>query len=358
MKLIPPFASALRNLIFAASFFVSSPELRAQGDLTPPAGPTPTMKTLDQVEPRIDINKLTGDGTTVAIINAPGSYFLSANLAGAAGKDIIRVTGTGRVTIDLRGFALIGTATDRAAIVVPATNESIVIRNGTIFANSGGTTTRAISGGNNVTCEDVTFIGSGGLNLIALGTTSAVRRCRLSEGGISAADGASVLDTIVTATSNASIGLGTDSSVVGVKFATGRGELRVGDRGQISDCQVNAVGPPTIFGLTGNVIQTGNAAVVRRTTISAGTVAGNAIGVGSGSLVEGCRVLSAFREGILSNLGDNVTVVDSSVQGNGRNGISLGDNARVRDCAVLGSGANGIVVGDNSEISGCTISGV
>src|SRR3982751_1277276 len=128
MKLIPPFASAFRNLILAAALFTCSLELRAQGDLTPPAAPTPTMKTLDQMEPRIDINKLIGDGTTVAIINAPGSYFLSANLAGAAGKDIIRVTGTGRVTIDLRGFALTGPAIDRTAIVVPATNESIVIR--------------------------------------------------------------------------------------------------------------------------------------------------------------------------------------------------------------------------------------
>src|SRR3954468_16071338 len=82
----------------------------AQGPLAPPAGtPAPTKKTLQQVEPRTDINLLAGDATAVAIITGPGSYYLTADLAGVAGKDTIRVTGGGRVTIDLNGFALTST---------------------------------------------------------------------------------------------------------------------------------------------------------------------------------------------------------------------------------------------------------
>ncbi|HEX8076545.1 MAG TPA: right-handed parallel beta-helix repeat-containing protein, partial [Chthoniobacterales bacterium] len=274
--------------------------------------------------------------------------------SGATGKDTIRVTTIGPVLIDLRGFALT-TATDRAAIVVPANSETIVIRNGTILANSGGTTTVAITGGNNVTCEDLTILGTGGLNLLALQSTGTVRRCRLSEGGISMTDGCAVVDSLVAATTNASISLGTDSTVTGVKFATNRGELRVGDRGRISDCEVIAGGQPTFLS-NGNVVQTGSGALVRRCSVSAGNVGGSAIGVGAGSLVEGCRVLSAFREGITSNIQDNVTVVDCSVQGIGRRGIALGANARVRDCVVNGSGLDGILVEENSLVSGCTIS--
>ena len=44
----------------------------AQGPLTPPPGPpTPAMKTLDQIEPRKEINAIntSGDGTNLFVIN-------------------------------------------------------------------------------------------------------------------------------------------------------------------------------------------------------------------------------------------------------------------------------------------------
>jgi hypothetical protein len=314
------------------------------------------MKSLDQVEARADINKLAGDGTTVAIISSPGSYYLTSDLAGAAGKDTIRVAGAGRVTIDLNGFALTNTGADRTAIAVAAANDALSIRNGTILAG-GGTTTKAISGGNRVTCEDLSIVGSTGADLIALGADTTLRRCRLAEGGITAGDRSHVADSTVAGTNNISITLGVDSSALRLKFTTGRGALSVSDRSLIADCEINAAGAQVIFGLTGNVIQTGSTSVVRHTVVSAGNVAGNGIGVGSGSIVDGCRVLSAFREGILSNIADNVTVTNCSVQGNGRVGISLGENAQVRDCSVMGSGTSGISVEGNSSISGCTVTG-
>ena len=342
----------------AIFIFISLPSVLAQGSLTPPGGPTPTMKSLQQVEPRVDINKLAGDGTTVAIISGPGSYYLTADLIGSAGKDTIRVANAGRVTIDLNGFSLVSTGADRSAIAIPTLNDAVLIRNGIILA-AGGTTTRAVGGsGNRVICEDLAIVGNTGVDVIVLLADAVVRRCRVGEGGVSLGERSSMIDSIIAATTNASITLGHDGLVSGVKFSTARASLTVGDRSQITDCQVNAGGGPILFGLGGNIIQTGNAAVVRRCTISAGNVAGNAIGVGSGSLVESCRVLSAFREGIISNLQDNVTVVDCSVQGNGRRGIALGGNARVRDCVVNGSGGDGILVEDNSIVSGCTVSGV
>jgi hypothetical protein len=85
--------------------------LTSGGDLTPPPGPiAPTMKPLDQVEPRTAISQATtpGDATSVFRIAAPGSYYLTANLAGEAGKNGITVNINEAVTIDLNGFSLIG----------------------------------------------------------------------------------------------------------------------------------------------------------------------------------------------------------------------------------------------------------
>ena len=82
---------------------------------------------------------------------------------------------------------------------------------------------------------------------------------------------------------------------------------------------------------------------------------GDAIRVAAGSLVESCRVKSAFREGIVAAFADNVTVVDCSLEGIGRRGIALGSNARVRDCVVRDCGSDGILEGANSVVSGCTV---
>ncbi len=72
------------------------------GPLDPPAGvPAPTMKTLQQVEPRTPIESLP------FTISTSGSYYLTGNLTAAPGSNGINVLAS-NVTIDLRGFALIG----------------------------------------------------------------------------------------------------------------------------------------------------------------------------------------------------------------------------------------------------------
>ena len=84
--------------------------LHAQGSLTPPAGlPVASMKTLDQVEARTVVNKLTGDATAVYVISTPGNYYLTGPITGAAGKAGIRIDAAD-VTLDLHGFQLTGAA--------------------------------------------------------------------------------------------------------------------------------------------------------------------------------------------------------------------------------------------------------
>src|SRR5262245_46218450 len=67
------FLTILAVLPFAA-LVLAPRRLRAQGALTPPGAPAPTMKTLDQLEPRIPINATNtpGDATSVYKITVPG----------------------------------------------------------------------------------------------------------------------------------------------------------------------------------------------------------------------------------------------------------------------------------------------
>src|SRR5580658_2583235 len=73
----------------------------AQGALGPPGSPTPTMKSLDQIEPCIPISSL-----PYTILSA-GSYYVTTNLVGVSAQSGITIF-SGDVTVDLKGFTLTG----------------------------------------------------------------------------------------------------------------------------------------------------------------------------------------------------------------------------------------------------------
>lgn len=99
------------------------------GSLEPPGPPMSTMKTVLDVAPVVDVQSLPGSLTALHVISAPGSYRLTANLPGADGKTAISIEAD-QVTLDLAGFALVGTPSSDTAINVNA--RQVVIRNGTI----------------------------------------------------------------------------------------------------------------------------------------------------------------------------------------------------------------------------------
>ena len=97
------------QLLLAAVGLFTTGFALAQGPLTPPATPAPTMKTLTEVEPRIAINAANtpGDADSLFKITQPGSYYLTGNISGVANKDGIEIAASG-VTLDLNGFDLLG----------------------------------------------------------------------------------------------------------------------------------------------------------------------------------------------------------------------------------------------------------
>ena len=83
----------------------------SQGSLTPPVAPAPIMKRLDEVEARTNLQAApvpagvdTSNANYHFIINQPGSYYLSANLAVTKANGI--QINAENVTIDLNGFEI------------------------------------------------------------------------------------------------------------------------------------------------------------------------------------------------------------------------------------------------------------
>jgi hypothetical protein len=141
----------------------------AQGNLTPPSAPGPSMRTLEQLEPRRPISSLP------YTINMQGSYYLTTNLTGQAGTNGITIL-SDNVSLDLNGFALIGVTGSLAAIRIDPDNtrRNIAIHNGTIC----GWGQWGIYGhfGEYLIIHDV-FACSNGVYGISAGSGSIVTRC-------------------------------------------------------------------------------------------------------------------------------------------------------------------------------------
>src|SRR4026207_2425626 len=103
----------MKNVLFGA-LMLSAIAVFAQGNLAPPGAPAPTMKTLQQIEPRAAISLL------AFTINQSRPHYLTTNLAGASGQSGITIAAH-NVTVDLGGFELAGVAGSASGVTVNGT---------------------------------------------------------------------------------------------------------------------------------------------------------------------------------------------------------------------------------------------
>src|SRR3954471_12639028 len=104
MKLQAIFCCLLSSFILATTGF-------AQGPLPPPGPPAPTMKTLDQIDGKLDtidakLEKRTPIASLPFTISTSGSYYLTGNLQFTAASGHAITISVSNVTLDLMGFTL------------------------------------------------------------------------------------------------------------------------------------------------------------------------------------------------------------------------------------------------------------
>lgn len=298
MKKTTMAAGLAASALIAASFSIGGP-------LNPPSGPiSPTYKTLTEVEPRIAISDVNtpGNGAGRFVITQPGSYYLTADLIGAGGKNGL-VIATDNVTVDLNGFQVIGAPESLQGICVTATGARVVcIKNGTVrgWADDGICTIN-VSGS---LLLELRAWNNGGDGIDA-GPAAVIRNC--------------------TAQRNGAVG------------------ISVGNNGMLSECtsQENVE--------TG--IELGNGSVMDSCT--SGHNGGAGVVTGTGCTMSGCSARSNVAEGFRLQYGS--TVSGSSASFNALDGFSaIGSGVSIRGCTAEANTRDGIramadcVIAENS----------
>jgi hypothetical protein len=120
---------ALVVLVIVSALGGQFSNLLAQGSLTPPGAPAPTMKTLAQIEPRTPIS------FAPFTITAPGSYYLTTNVT-VSGGDAVTIAAD-EVTLDLNGFSISSTAASAngTAVLLSGGRANVTVLNGFIRGN-------------------------------------------------------------------------------------------------------------------------------------------------------------------------------------------------------------------------------
>ncbi len=310
--------------------------LLAQGPLTPPPGaPAPTMKTLEQVEPRTPISSLP------FTIDASGSYYLTKDLTGVSGQSGITVSAD-NVTLDLNGFALIGVAGSIHGIVFPVVRNNFAVRNGTL-RNWGSNGLLAGSSTNSRFERLQLFSNAQGMSA---GTGSVVTDCSArsnSAGGIGTGQNSTIARCTVTSNGSTGINAGAASSVSHCTAQSNNGNgIQVGADGVISDCTVR--GSTITAGIAG-----GTGSLVKGSTSSSNTGTAKGILVGNYSSVLNCVAANNASTGI--EAGAESVIKDSVARNNGGAAGILTVDGTVSHCTASANDALGISA---ETVTGCT----
>jgi hypothetical protein len=276
----------------------------------------PTMKTLDQIEPRTIVNAVNtpGNATNTFIISQPGSYYFTGNITGASGKHGISIQADD-VTLDLNGFALIsGGGGAFRGVNVPAAQTNFSIRNGSVrgWTDGGVRADAAVT-----LAEKLMLANNTGAVGLDVGNGSMIKDCVASGNGTGfiANDRTQVISCISTV--NTANGFDCTGYVT------------------LIDCTASRN-----FGSAGIVVQ-GSCTVIR-CNASRNIPSGNGITAGAGCTVADCTANNNGSTGIFADAGS--TMRDCTSFSNGGNGISVGDGTSIHNCTARSNGLSGIVV--------------
>lgn len=299
--------------ILAATALVAAAGALVAGPLTPPAGPVAsTYKTLQQVEPRIDVATLPGDSVAQYYITQPGSYYLSGNIVGASGRRGIVILAN-NVTLDLNGFAMLGGGVGDDAIFSNAAT-GLTIRNGTIdgWVKEG----LDLFGVNNVRIEGITVRNSSnGFGIIA-GNAASVRDCTVVGSSAGFIFGANAVLERCVAQSNAGVGF----------------QLSTGSAASHCTARQNS----------GNGFFVDSFCTISHSAITGNAGSGVEIVPGvlsEGVRVERCTIAENQLDGIRQTLGTDCSFVDNTLTRNWKSGMRLRDSNQVKGNLVANNGA-------------------
>ncbi|HXG48816.1 MAG TPA: right-handed parallel beta-helix repeat-containing protein [Methylomirabilota bacterium] len=330
-------------LLSALTLPLQPATVRAQGSLTPPGPPAPTMKTLAQVEPRTPISSLPHT------INRPGSYYLTTNLVGNATNGI--TVAASDVTLDLGGFVLDGNGAAFSGIAVPNAQTNLVIRNGIVKRWNGAAGVEALASFN-VSVERLQASSNGGDGIRA-GFGSRVSDCTASgNGGRGFYLNANSALIHSVARLNGAEGIVTDNGCV-VQGCTAAGNqsygIRVAAGCTVSDSAAQA-------NQTDGINAAGAMTAIFHCTSSQN--ASNGISLGAQSEIGSCVMSHNGGRGLYVRDGF-VGVKECAANANkGPAGIEVGDGAVIIGCLASWNGttntaAAGIVAGGSCTIKDC-----
>jgi parallel beta-helix repeat protein len=344
------------------SLLLSTQLTLAQGSLTPPGAPAPTMKTLAQIEPRTPISTLPFN------IKQPGSYYLTTNLMANPGGITIWTNG---VTLDLMGFELSGEGGSSTGIGLLANVDNICIRNGSVsgWLYDGINLATAT----NCLVQDLRLSRNGGHGLV-VGDACEVIRCAVSMNrgdGIVGGFGCSILNS--TTYTNGTNGIRIRASGVVrncVTLRNGRSGLIAEWNSTVSDCSAGYNGWRGIHIGSGGTVS-GCSSYANKShgiTDDTGTLGipglsvancsatyneGDGIYLINGSAVKNCLAKGNKGDGIETVYGSTIT--DCSGNDNQGSGIKVEAQGIIDRCAASGNSTNGIEVAKQSAITGCTV---
>lgn len=357
MHLLPRVLASLVALTLSACVF-------AQGSLTPPGAPAPSMKSLEQLdvsltalaaksEARVAVQDLTGDATAVYVISAPGSYYLRGNINGVAGRSGIKIAAS-NVALDLNGFALVGIVSSLDGIAINPGFTRVVVRNGAITNWANG-----ITGTSETLLTDLNlgdFAGSG----VSLFGSGIAREVHVRDCGATAINVALAENCTVDNVDSASTAYGIQAALARgcrvINVFTGAQAYGI-QSSMVVDCVINGIHGTTVtYGVHGGTTNDAVCSKTRVENVDSSTTSATGI---SAQNISDCVVRKIVgvtgASGGAGRLAQNLSAYDVSCSGTG---ATLGySGTEASNCSVrLISSSGGTAYGISANtIAGCNL---